>query len=87
MSLRRLGKPVWMLQYNNEAHNLVHRRNTKDLAIRLQQFFDHYLKGEPAGMDDTGVPHRERENVGIRAGSIGVVEAALPHCFESKHGS
>lgn len=57
MSLRRLGKPVWMLQYNNEAHNLVHRRNTKDLAIRLQQFFDHYLKGEPAPVWMTrGVP-------------------------------
>lgn len=61
MSLRRLGKPVWMLQYNNEAHNLVHRRNTKDLAIRLQQFFDHYLKGEPAPVWMTrGVPAIEK---------------------------
>ncbi|MDD3728559.1 MAG: prolyl oligopeptidase family serine peptidase [Dysgonamonadaceae bacterium] len=48
VSLRRLGKPVWMLQYNNEAHNLKERRNRKDLTIRLQQFFDHYLKGVPA---------------------------------------
>lgn len=48
MSMRRLGKPVWLLQYNNEAHNLVNRRNSKDLSIRLQQFFDHYLKGDPA---------------------------------------
>lgn len=47
MALRRLGKPVWMLQYNNEAHNLRERKNAKDLSIRLQQFFDHYLKGEP----------------------------------------
>lgn len=46
-ALRRLGKKVWMLQYNNEAHNLVERRNKKDLSIRLQQFFDHYLKGAP----------------------------------------
>ena len=45
--MRRLGKKVWMLQYNNEAHNLVERRNKKDLSIRLQQFFDHYLKGAP----------------------------------------
>ncbi len=57
MSMRRLGKPVWMLQYNNEAHNLIHRKNSKDLAIRLQQFFDHYLKGEPAAAWMTrGVP-------------------------------
>ena len=46
-NMRRLGKPVWMLQYNKEAHNLVQRRNCKDLSRRLQQFFDHYLKGEP----------------------------------------
>ncbi len=47
MALRRLGKPVWMLQYNDEAHNLKERRNRKDITRRLQQFFDHYLKGEP----------------------------------------
>lgn len=57
MALRRLGKKVWMLQYNNEAHNLVERRNQKDLTIRLQQYFDHYLKGspEPAWMK-SGIP-------------------------------
>lgn len=47
MALRRLGKPVWLLQYNNEAHNLKERRNRKDITKRLQQFFDHYLKGDP----------------------------------------
>ncbi|NLD23331.1 MAG: S9 family peptidase [Bacteroidales bacterium] len=61
MSMRRLGKPVWMLQYNNEDHNLIHRRNSKDLAIRLQQFFDHYLKGEPAPVWMTsGVPATDK---------------------------
>lgn len=57
MALRRLGKKVWMLEYNKEAHNLVERRNCKDLSIRLQQFFDHYMKGapEPAWMK-YGVP-------------------------------
>lgn len=47
MALRRLGKPVWMLEYNSEAHNLKERRNRKDITKRLQQFFDHYLKGDP----------------------------------------
>lgn len=47
MALRRLNKPVWMLQYNDEAHNIRERRNRKDITRRLQQFFDHYLKGEP----------------------------------------
>lgn len=47
-ALRRLGKKVWMLQYNGEDHNLVERKNRKDLSIRLSQFFDHFLKGAPA---------------------------------------
>ncbi len=55
--LRRLGKPCWLLEYNNEAHNLVERRNCKDLSKRLQQFFDHYLKGAPMpAWMKTGVP-------------------------------
>ena len=61
MALRRLGKSVWMLQYNNEAHNLKERRNAKDLSIRLQQFFDHYLKGSPAPVWMTkGLPATEK---------------------------
>ena len=47
MALRRLQKPVWLLQYNGEAHNIRERKNRKDITIRLQQFFDHYLKGDP----------------------------------------
>ena len=46
-ALRRCGKTAWMLQYNNEEHNLKERRNAKDLSIRLSQFFDYYLKGAP----------------------------------------
>ena len=56
-ALRRLGKKVWMLQYNGEDHNLVERRNRKDLSIRLAQYFDHFLKGAPAARWITeGVP-------------------------------
>ena len=57
MALRRFGHPAWLLEYNNEAHNLVERRNSKDLSVRLQQFFDHYLKGDPMpAWMKTGVP-------------------------------
>ena len=45
--LRRLDKPVWMLVYNGEAHNLTGRHNAKDLSIRMYQFFDYYLKEAP----------------------------------------
>lgn len=56
-ALRRLRKKVWLLEYNNEQHNLTERRNSKDLSIRLQQFFDHYLKGAPMpAWMKTGVP-------------------------------
>ncbi len=46
-ALRRLEQPVWMLNYNDEAHNLRERVNRKDLSRRMQQFFDHYLMDEP----------------------------------------
>jgi dipeptidyl aminopeptidase/acylaminoacyl peptidase len=47
MALRRLGKPAWMFNYNGEPHGLRKRVNQKDYTVRMQQFFDHYLKGAP----------------------------------------
>jgi dipeptidyl aminopeptidase/acylaminoacyl peptidase len=47
MALRRLDKPVWMLNYNGEPHGLVQRQNRTDFAIRMMQYFDYYLKGAP----------------------------------------
>ena len=66
-NLRRFGKPAWLLQYNDEAHNLVERRNCKDLSIRLQQFFDHYLKDAPMPVwMKYGVPvHRKGQEFGF----------------------
>jgi Prolyl oligopeptidase family len=55
--MRRLGKQVWMLNYNGEAHNLRERKNQKDISLRQQQFFDWQLKGEqPARWLTEGVP-------------------------------
>lgn len=48
MALRRLEKPAWLLNYNGDEHNLSKRPNMIDLSIRMQQFFDHYLKDSPA---------------------------------------
>ena len=66
-NLRRFGKPAWLLQYNDEAHNLVERRNCKDLSVRLQQFFDHYLKDAPMPVwMKYGVPtHRKDREFGF----------------------
>ena len=60
-ALRRLNKKVWLLQYNGEDHNLVERRNRKDLSIRLGQFFDYYLKdAKPAKWIKDGLPATEK---------------------------
>jgi dipeptidyl aminopeptidase/acylaminoacyl peptidase len=47
LALRRLGKEVYLFDYNGEPHHLNKRPNQMDYTIRMQQYFDHYLKGEP----------------------------------------
>ncbi len=47
MAMRRLNKPVWMLNYNGEPHWPVKRENRMDFQIRMKQFFDYHLKGAP----------------------------------------
>jgi dienelactone hydrolase len=47
LGMRRLGKKVWLLQYDREGHQLLESNNKLDFTIRMQQFFDHYLKGAP----------------------------------------
>lgn len=63
VALRRLNKPVWLLSYNNEPHNLkaTSWANRVDLSKRMFQFFNHYLKGDrmPEWMEK-GVPATEK---------------------------
>ena len=47
LALRRLQCPVWMLNYMGQGHFLTSRPAEVDWTIRLQQFFDHYLKDIP----------------------------------------
>lgn len=61
MALKRLNKPVWLLNYNGEKHGLTLRKNKKDFAKRLYQYFDHYLKDAPAPVWMTeGLPLLEK---------------------------
>jgi len=46
LALRRLGKRTWLLQYNDGNH-AVWGKSAMDFTIRMQQFFDHYLKDAP----------------------------------------
>ncbi len=48
VALRRLGKEVYLIDYNDEAHNPTKRANQLDIAMRMRQFFDHHLRGAPA---------------------------------------
>lgn len=48
LALRRQGKPAWLFNYNGEYHGLRRRADQKDWTKRMQQFFDHHLKGAPA---------------------------------------
>jgi len=45
VGMRRLGKEAYMISYNNDVHNPASRANQKDIAMRMQQFFDAKLKG------------------------------------------
>ena len=59
LALRRLGKDCIFLQYRGEPHHLKKYPNKLDYSIKMKEYFDHYLKGEPAAEWITnGVPYR-----------------------------
>jgi dipeptidyl aminopeptidase/acylaminoacyl peptidase len=65
-ALRRCGKKVWMLQYDKGEHSLQPGPDALDYTIRIEQFFNHYLKGAPPPIWMTeGIPSREK---GMKAG-------------------
>lgn len=48
LALRRLHKPVWLLNYKGEGHFICNVEAQRDWSIRMMQFFDYYLKEAPA---------------------------------------
>ncbi len=44
-ALRRLKKPVVLVQYKGENHGLGKLENRKDYSVRMMEFFDYHLKG------------------------------------------
>ena len=71
LSLRRLGKEVYLWNYNGEAHGLRKRPIQKDYTARMQQFFDHFLKDAPApDWMQKGIPDIDREKEKGRINSV-----------------
>ncbi|MEM9379203.1 MAG: prolyl oligopeptidase family serine peptidase [Planctomycetota bacterium] len=48
VALRRLGRPVWLLNYAGEKHGLTKYAHMRDYARRMAAFNDHHLMGAPA---------------------------------------
>ncbi len=67
LALRRLGKEAYLFNYNNALHGLRRRADQLDYGKRLRQFFDHFLKGEPApDWMTSGIPYLDRDAEKLR---------------------
>ena len=76
-TLRRLQKPVVLLEYPGENHGLARLPNQKDYAVRMKEFFDHFLMGKPApDWYQNGVPRLDMED--HLKGRAPVVKTATP---------
>jgi dipeptidyl aminopeptidase/acylaminoacyl peptidase len=62
-TLRQLGKDVVLLEYVGENHGLQRPVNQKDYAVRMGEWFDHFLEGKPAPEWMTnGIPRIKMED-------------------------
>lgn len=61
-TLRELGKDVVLLEYVGENHGLNRPANQKDYAVRMQEWFDTFLRDQPApDWLKNGVPRLQME--------------------------
>ena len=67
LALRRYGKEAYLFNDNGQLHNLRRRADQQDFALRMHQYFDHFLKDAPAPdwMRD-GIPYNDREDEKLR---------------------
>ena len=81
IALKRLGKEVYLVNYNGEGHNPTKRANQLDIDRRMQQFFAHHLRGEaaPAWMA-RGIPFLEkgRDQLPPASGTAPIAGAVPP---------
>jgi dipeptidyl aminopeptidase/acylaminoacyl peptidase len=61
VGLKRFGKEAYLVDYNNDAHNPRKRANQLDVDKRMQEFFAHHLKGQPApAWMEKGIPFLQK---------------------------
>jgi dipeptidyl aminopeptidase/acylaminoacyl peptidase len=61
-ALRFLGKEVILASYPGQGHHLDKLENQIDFQKRMEEFYDHYLKGKPAPEWMTkGVPYLKKK--------------------------
>jgi dienelactone hydrolase len=85
-ALRRLGKRVWMLQYDGSDHWVKGSESQTDYHIRMKQFFDHYLKGAlPPKWMTEGIPASSKgRDTGYKLDASGKVPEERPVLFDGK---
>ncbi|MEQ8703236.1 MAG: prolyl oligopeptidase family serine peptidase [Phaeodactylibacter sp.] len=72
VALRRLNKPAWLLNYNENPHWVMGKENRRDFMQRMQQFFDYFLLNAPKPRwMEKGIPPMER---GINQGFEPVID-------------
>jgi dipeptidyl aminopeptidase/acylaminoacyl peptidase len=63
-ALRFLGKSVILASYPGQGHHLNKLENQIDFQHRMEEFYDHYLKGKPAPDWMTkGVPYLKKKSL------------------------
>ena len=79
VGLRRLGKEVYLINYNNDVHNPASRANQKDVAMRMEQFFNHHLRGMPAPEWMTkGIPYLSKGKDQLGSQPAAATAPAIP---------
>jgi len=63
-ALRFLGKNVILASYPGQGHHLDKLENKIDFQHRMEEFYDHYLKGKPALKWMTeGIPYLKKKSL------------------------
>ncbi len=63
LAMRRYDKEAYYFNYNGALHGLRRRADQKDFGLRMNQFFDHFLKGAPKPeWMEKGIAFNDRED-------------------------